>query len=106
MSDARSSAYIDLDAVRHNAATLDRAAGQARDYFPSLKDSELPRYIIVSDFARIRLYDLEADQTNEFPLAELPRRQWRWRAKRQIPHAGARSPHSGCRSAPGLGSWR
>ena len=53
---------------------LDRAAGQARDYFPSLKDSELPRYIIVSDFARIRLYDLEADQTNEFPLAELPRR--------------------------------
>jgi hypothetical protein len=53
---------------------LDRAAGQARDYFPSLKDSELPRYIIVSDFARIRLYDLEADQTTEFPLAELPRR--------------------------------
>ena len=29
MSDARSSAYIDLDAVRHNAVTLDRAAGQA-----------------------------------------------------------------------------
>ncbi|MCA3281458.1 MAG: class I SAM-dependent DNA methyltransferase [Roseomonas sp.] len=53
---------------------LDRAAGQARDYFPSLKDSELPRYIIVSDFARIRLYDLEADQTTEFALAELPRR--------------------------------
>ena len=53
---------------------LDRAAGQARDYFPSLKDSELPRYIIVSDFARIRLYDLEADQTSEFPLSELPRR--------------------------------
>ena len=53
---------------------LDRAAGQARDYFPSLKDSELPRYIIVSDFARIRLYDLEADQTSEFALSELPRR--------------------------------
>ena len=53
---------------------LDRAAGQARDYFPSLKDSELPRYIIVSDFARIRLYDLEADQTTEFALSELPRR--------------------------------
>lgn len=35
---------------------LDRAHAQARDYFPGLKDEELPRYIIVSDFARFRLY--------------------------------------------------
>jgi hypothetical protein len=44
---------------------LDRAAGQARDYFPSLKDSELPRYIIVSDFARMRLYDAAPAQTSQ-----------------------------------------
>lgn len=53
---------------------LDRAAVQARDYFPGLKDSELPRYVIVSDFARFRLYDLEAGTDTEFGLADLPRR--------------------------------
>ncbi len=52
---------------------LDRAAGQARDYFPGLKDSELPRFVLVSDFARIRLYDLEAQTQTEFLLAELPK---------------------------------
>ncbi len=54
---------------------LDNAAAQARDYFPGLRDNELPRYVIVSDFARFRLYDLEAgSEPQEFPLAELPRR--------------------------------
>ena len=51
---------------------LDAAFHQATDYFAGLKDAELPRYIVVSDFARIRLYDLEGEQeTVEFPLAEL-----------------------------------
>ena len=54
---------------------LDRAAGQARDYFAGLKDSELPRFVIVSDFARLRLYDLETGaEPTEFPLADLPKR--------------------------------
>src|SRR6056297_1075008 len=30
---------------------LDAAYGQAMRYFPGLKDEELPRYVIVSDFA-------------------------------------------------------
>ena len=51
---------------------LDRAAGQARDYFPALRERELPRYVMVSDFARIRLYDLDADSRTEFALADLP----------------------------------
>ncbi len=38
---------------------LDRAAKQAFDYFPGLKERDLPRYVLVSDFARFRLYDLE-----------------------------------------------
>ena len=39
---------------------LDRAAKQAFDYFPGLKERDLPRYVLVSDFARFRLYDLDA----------------------------------------------
>ncbi len=73
---------------------LNRATGQAFDYFPGIKDRDLPRYVIVSDFARIRLYDLDpsaaantkfvqSKQSNaqktaanyiEFTLGELPQR--------------------------------
>ncbi|MFZ2171405.1 MAG: type IIL restriction-modification enzyme MmeI, partial [Methylococcaceae bacterium] len=41
---------------------LDRAYSQAKDYFPGLKDTDAPRYILVSDFERFRLYDLEEDK--------------------------------------------
>ncbi|HQZ46716.1 MAG TPA: class I SAM-dependent DNA methyltransferase [Usitatibacteraceae bacterium] len=50
---------------------LDRAYQQARDYFPGIKDRDLPRYILVSDFARFRLYDLERDAIHEFKLSQL-----------------------------------
>jgi hypothetical protein len=50
---------------------LDRAGQQARDYFPGLKDHELPKYILVSDFARFRLYDLDEGTEHEFGLAQL-----------------------------------
>ncbi len=50
---------------------LDRAFQQAKDYFPGLKDRDAPRYILVSDFARFRLYDLEEGEQHEFTLAEL-----------------------------------
>ncbi len=53
---------------------LDRAFEQAKDYFPGIKDSEQPRYILVSDFARFRLYDLEDDHVEEFKLSEFPDR--------------------------------
>ena len=45
---------------------LDRAYSQAKDYFPGLKDRDVPRYILVSDFERFRLYDLERRQTAQF----------------------------------------
>lgn len=51
--------------------SLDKAFTQAKDYFPGLKDSELPRYVIVSDFEKIRLYDLESEKENEFLLKDL-----------------------------------
>lgn len=48
--------------------SLDRAFQQAKDYFPGLKDHDLPRYILVSDFARFRLYDLEKGEQHDFPI--------------------------------------
>ena len=50
---------------------LDKAYTQAKDYFPGLKDAELPRYIIVSDFEKIRIYDLEKEKQEEFLLKDL-----------------------------------
>ncbi len=50
---------------------LDRAFAQAIDYFPGIPERDLPRFILVSDFARFRLYDLEADRQWEFPLGDL-----------------------------------
>lgn len=49
---------------------LDRAFRQATDYFPGLKERELPRYILVCDFERFRFYDLETDERYEFTLSE------------------------------------
>ena len=50
---------------------LDRAFSQALDYFPGIAERDLPKYILVSDFARLRLYDLEEDEQHEFPLEDL-----------------------------------
>ena len=51
---------------------LDRAHAQARDYFHGLTDAELPKYLLVSDFARFRLYDLETGEDPvEFALKDL-----------------------------------
>ncbi len=50
---------------------LDRAFNQALDYFPGIKERDLPRHIVVCDFARFRLYDLETGDTREFALKDL-----------------------------------
>jgi len=50
---------------------LDTAYKQAKDYFPGLKDEELPRYIVVSNFQDIKLYDLESSTEAEFKLKDL-----------------------------------
>lgn len=53
---------------------LDAAYRQATDYFAGLTDAELPRYVLVSDFAHFRLHDLDGDgKPVEFALADLPR---------------------------------
>jgi len=50
---------------------LDSAYLQAIDYFASLKERDLPRYVVVSDFATIRLYDLDESTQAQFTLKEL-----------------------------------
>ena len=50
---------------------LDRAAKQAFDYFLGLKERDLPRYVLVSDFARFRLYDLDTNEQHSFALTDL-----------------------------------
>ncbi len=54
---------------------LDRAHLQAINYFPGLKEKELPQYILVSDFERFRLYDLDqhGDIIAEFHISDLPK---------------------------------
>ena len=51
---------------------LDKAFDQAADYFIALPEAERPRYIITSDFARIRLYDLREGKHWETTLKALP----------------------------------
>lgn len=51
--------------------SLDTAYKQAKDYFPGLKDQELPRYIVVSDFETFTVFDLVGSTESEFKLPEL-----------------------------------
>ena len=52
---------------------LDAAFTQGNDYFHGLTNDELPRYVIVSDFARMRLVDVEVNLAPlEFALKDLP----------------------------------
>jgi hypothetical protein len=50
---------------------LDKAYTQALDYFPGIVERDLPKYVLVSDFARFRLYDLEENEQHEFELKDL-----------------------------------
>lgn len=51
---------------------LSRARTQALEYFPGLKDHELPRYILVCDFQTFHLTDLDTREETRFALADLP----------------------------------
>ncbi|MED1565332.1 class I SAM-dependent DNA methyltransferase [Bacillus paramycoides] len=70
-----SNGYIDLLwkgvlLVEHKSRgrDLERAYKQAKDYFPGLKEAELPKYILVSDFEKFALYDLETDAKRTFTI--------------------------------------
>ena len=51
--------------------SLVKAKAQALEYFPGLKDKELPRYLLLSDFQSFELYDLDEDAEVRFALPDL-----------------------------------
>ncbi len=57
--------------MKSRGKNLDKAFGQAKDYLHGLKEHELPKYILISDFENFRLYDLEEIKTIEFKLNDL-----------------------------------
>ena len=57
--------------MKSRGKNLDKAYEQAKDYTHGLKAHELPKYILISDFERFRLYDLEENKTIEFNIGDL-----------------------------------
>ncbi len=49
---------------------LDAAFTQATDYFHGIKEHELPQYVLVSDFEKFKLYDLDSREEHEFELKD------------------------------------
>lgn len=59
--------------IEHKSAgkNLESAKQQAFDYFPGIKEDDLPKYILVSDFQNFELFDLEGQTEYKFKLHEL-----------------------------------
>jgi type II restriction/modification system DNA methylase subunit YeeA len=57
--------------MKSRGKNLDKAYSQAIEYTHGLKEHELPKYILISDFEHFRLYDLEENKTVDFKLNEL-----------------------------------
>jgi hypothetical protein len=53
---------------KSGGASLDAAMSQALDYVDGLDNKDLPRLVIVSNFARMRILDLEDDERRSFEL--------------------------------------
>ncbi|MFM7857978.1 MAG: DNA methyltransferase, partial [Flammeovirgaceae bacterium] len=62
--------------IEHKSAgkNLESAKQQAFDYFPGIKEEDLPKYILVSDFQNFELFDLEDQTEYKFKLSELPQK--------------------------------
>jgi len=59
---------------KSGGADLDAAFQQAADYFEGLSDKELPRYVVVADFQRFVLHDLEEGTQHPLTLKEFSRK--------------------------------
>jgi hypothetical protein len=59
--------------IEHKSAGQDLTAAfkQAAHYFDGISDKDLPQYVIVSDFAKFRVYNLDGQAPLEFPLDKL-----------------------------------
>jgi hypothetical protein len=56
--------------MKSKGKNLDKAFIQAKDYIHGLKEHELPKYILVSDFDTFRLFDTEENETHQFLLKD------------------------------------
>lgn len=56
--------------MKSKGKNLDKAHQQAVDYLQTVKQIELPKYIMVSDFENFRLYDLEERRHSDFKLKD------------------------------------
>jgi hypothetical protein len=57
--------------MKSRGRDLDKAYAQAKEYLHGIKQIELPRLILISDFENFNLYDLEEDTLTSFKLNEL-----------------------------------
>ena len=72
-----SDGYIDLlwrgnllIEMKSRGKNLDKAYGQAKDYCQTLKQIDLPKYILISDFENLHLYDMEEGNKVAFKLKD------------------------------------
>ena len=49
---------------------LNAAFTQATDYFYGIKEHDLPKYILISDFENFKLYDLDENKEYEFGIKD------------------------------------
>ena len=78
---------VEQKSAGHNLAD---AYGQAGDYFDALPERERPRYILVSDFQKFELHDLDTREQTDFTLKDLPfacgkLRIYSWRGTQNFP---------------------
>jgi hypothetical protein len=57
--------------MKSSVKDLDRAYDQALDYFSGINERDIPRYVLVCDFQRFRLHDLNTQAVTEFQLKDL-----------------------------------
>ena len=57
--------------MKSTGKNLGAAFKQATDYFHGLKEHELPKFVLVSDFQNFCLYDLDDGKEYSFPITEL-----------------------------------
>lgn len=57
--------------MKSRGKDLDKAYQQASEYFDGLKEYDLPKYILVCDFHRFKLEDIDNGKVYEFTLDEL-----------------------------------
>jgi hypothetical protein len=57
--------------MKSRGKNLERAFDQAMGYFDGIKEADLPRYVLVCDFATFALTDLEKNETITFKLEDL-----------------------------------